>query len=449
MKRSRRLIGTRSRKSLLKRISKKRMFMKRGGGIEDDILRKVETLRERDGDFVDEQPLKELTGAELVAKMRALRNASDGSVSLGDAAKFGKDLISSRRISAYNDEVIKELFAAYDMNSIKELILSSDPVQLNLQEFLPRHMIQSFGGDLSNWAIQKISSNEFPPSSKPKLTPRDLPRIQYAIQNILKKYPEIDMSNENTQQLIIKDLLKKMYYLKEISKSESPTMNGGSRFLQFGSGEIINILILTGIVYYLLPLYLEIRKMEKKRINDPEGYAQDLKRHEYYAKMKRAKPLSEYPYSFDLWWRNNLSRPYTGWFGYDKDELNDYIDLQVDKYLSSETKLQNEMDEDIQKMQKGIKPTSENYLKSEELWNPKGWYTKYLKEKYHINPYYDDTKTTNLPETLTALHNPTYRDAFIDSKVDEYLALEPQLRANKHDKKISRAVFNEFQGMGM
>lgn len=51
-----------------------------------------------------------------------------------------------------------------------------------------------------------MSSNAFPPSSKPKLTPRDLPRIQYAIQNILKKYPEIDMSNENTQQLIIKDL---------------------------------------------------------------------------------------------------------------------------------------------------------------------------------------------------------------------------------------------------
>lgn len=93
-----------------------------------------------------------------------------------------------------------------------------------------------------------------------------------------------------------------MYYLKEISKSESPTMNGGSRFLQFGSGEIIN-------VYYLLPMYLFIRKMEKKRMNDPG-----------------AKPLSEYPYSFNLWWRYNSSRPYTGWFGYDKDELDDYID---------------------------------------------------------------------------------------------------------------------------
>jgi hypothetical protein len=464
MKRSRKLTGTRARKSL-KRISKKKIFMKRGGGVEDDILRKVETLRQQDGDFDDQQQLKELTGAELVAKMRSLRNAPDGSVSLGEAAKFGKELINARRISAYTDELIKELFATYDINSIKELILSSDPMQLNLQEFLPRHMIQTFGGDLSNWVVQKMSSNVFPPSSKQKLTQRDLPMIQYAIQNILKKYPEIDMRNENTQQFIIKDLLKKIYYLNEINKSENPTMNGGSPFstLLTSSGLMV-ILYLT--INALTRPYV---KMERQMIEVPRREKSDkeyLEEARYKAKMRRAKPLSQYPVAFYSIWDGYRPMPElgdsgedSGWFNarYDKNELDDFFDLKIDDYLQKEAKLQNEYDDDIQKMQQGIKPTSKNYLTSEEIWKPRSDISKHF--KYY--PFYpaigknqppagpfglfnSDRYPDKTPEYQTAIYNNEYRDAFIGSKVNEYLALEPTLLANKRDKKISRAVFSDF-----
>jgi hypothetical protein len=218
-----------------------------------------------------------------------------------------------------------------------------------------------------------------------------------------------------------------MYYLNEISKSESLTMSGGSRFLQFGSGVLFSI-GLVYVVYYLLH-YIKPND-EKLKLNT------ELRK--LNAKMKRAKPLSQYPPDFPSWWKGKQWRPSTtGWFGYDQDELDDFIDLNVDKYLSSEPKLENEMDEniiemdeDIKKMQQGKKPTSKIFLKSEELWNPKGMFKK---------SYHDDTKTTYLPE------NPTYRDAFVKSKVDEYLALETALLANKRDKKTSSAVFNVFR----
>jgi hypothetical protein len=299
--------------------------------------------------------------------MRSLRSASDGLVSLSDAAKFGKDLMSARRISAYNDEVIKELFAAYDMNSIKELIFSLDPVQLNLQEFLPRHMVQSFGGDLSNWLFQKISSNVFLPSSKPKITKSDLPMIISTIQNKLQKYPEIDVSNENTQQLIIKDLLKKIYYLNELTKSENQTMSGGSL------DDAMILCILT--CYLFIPTWKYLNKLEKEA-KDPEKIkerAEKRKEDDLIRKRIRAERRSRYeePYhsDFNQWWEGKKDRPYTGWFGHDSEELNDFIDENVDKYLQREPQLQNEYDDDIRLMQQGIKPTSKTYLKSDKLWN--------------------------------------------------------------------------------
>jgi len=421
--RSRKLTG-----KARKRISKKRMFIKRGGGVEDDILRKVDILRQRDGDF-DDQELKKLTGAELLTKMRSLRNASDGSVSLGDAAKFGKDLMSARRISAYNDEVIKELLAAYDMNSIKELIFSLDPVQLNLQEFLPRHMVQSFGGDLSNWLFQKISSNVFLPSSKPKITKRDLPMIISIIQNKLQKYPEIDVSNENTQQLIIKDLLKKIYYLNELNKLENQTMSGGS-LDGVSIGVAVNICILT--CYLCIPTWKYLNKLEK------EAKERDLIRKRIRA--ERGSRKEPYHRDFNDWWEGTKDRPYTGWFGHDSEELNDFIDENVDKYLQREPQLQNEYDDDIRLMQQGIKPTSKTYLKSDKLWNKEQ--TKWWKDPYYRRA---DITYTKLPEKQTALFNKGYRDAFIDSKVDEYLALEPALLRNTHDAETSREVFNTFR----
>lgn len=208
----------------LSRRGKRTYNKQQGGSIQDDILRKVDDLRERDGDF-DDQQLKELTGAELVAKMRSLRKASDGYVSLDDAAKFGKDLINARRISAFNDEIIKEISKVSDKNLLEKLILVLSPeFKLNLKEYLSKSMIQTFGGNVVNWVLQKLSLNTVKPDSKLELTISELKIIPDIFIKIAEKYPDIDLSNKDTQQLITKDFLKKIYYLNELEKQG---MSGG------------------------------------------------------------------------------------------------------------------------------------------------------------------------------------------------------------------------------
>jgi hypothetical protein len=206
-------------KKIIKRKSLQQRKSKRGGESEKELetlLGKLEIMREEAGDFND---LSSLNTSQLITKARELRNASNGIVSLERAAEFGKKqiLYSLNQISKYTDDLIKELLI-YNTGSISTFLLENrliEHIDQNLfQNYLPSSMWRLFGGvnNFMNWLISQIGRKSFLESDKPNIT-KDI--LLYILKNLNSKYPTINMGDSYIKDLVLKDLLKKLYYLNE------------------------------------------------------------------------------------------------------------------------------------------------------------------------------------------------------------------------------------------
>jgi hypothetical protein len=216
-------IMTRLSKRLSRRRQRKsktnRMFRKRGGGgqLEQEVavyLGKLERIRREDGD------LSAYNTAQLIAKSRELRNASDGVVSLESAAAFGKKQLahSLNQISKYTDDLIKELLK-FDPNSFSTFLIENKFIeninQAIIRDYLPISMWRIFGGvsNVFNWMLRQLmETNTFPKSETPPLHKDDLLHI---FQTLKEKYPTIHLQDAGIRELILKDVLKKLYYLDD------------------------------------------------------------------------------------------------------------------------------------------------------------------------------------------------------------------------------------------
>lgn len=200
-----------------------RMFCKRGGDqLEQEVavyLGKLERIRREAGDYDD---FSAYHPGQLIAKSRELRNASDGMVSLESAAEFGKKQVahSLNQISKYSDDLIKGLLK-FDPNSFSTFLLENRLIeninQAGIQDYLPSSMWRIFGGvsNVYNWMLRQLmETNTFPKSENPPLTKEDLLHI---FQTLREKYPTIHLQDAGIRELILKDVLKKLYYLDDPS----------------------------------------------------------------------------------------------------------------------------------------------------------------------------------------------------------------------------------------
>lgn len=217
MARLSRRLKQRQRKSKTNRV-----FRKRGGGgqLEQEVavyLGKLERIRREAGDFDD---LSAYNPAQLITKSRELRNASDGVVSLESAAAFGKKQVghSLNQISKYTDDLIKQLLK-FDPNSFSNFLIENRLIEninpAGIRDYLPSSMWRIFGGvsNVFNWmSRQLMETNIFPKSENPPLTKDDLLHI---FQTLREKYPTIHLQDAGIRELILKDVLKKLYYLDD------------------------------------------------------------------------------------------------------------------------------------------------------------------------------------------------------------------------------------------
>ncbi len=222
-----------------RRSKKNRVFRKMGGGqLEHEVatlLGNLESMRREEGDLNTYS-----TSAQLIAKSRALRNASDSTVSLENAAAFGKKQVahSLNQISKYTDDLIKELLK-FDPNSFSTFLMENrfieNPNQTSIRDYLPTSMWRIFGGvsNFFNWMLQRmLETKTFPNSENPPITKENLLHI---FQTLREKYPTIHLHDTGIRELILKDILKKLYYLDDpvsIAKLQSA---GGRSPYEFGN----------------------------------------------------------------------------------------------------------------------------------------------------------------------------------------------------------------------
>lgn len=424
-RKSRKVTRQKLRKTLKRRKSKKRMSIKRGGDIINSvqqILRKVGILRQEAGDFDDQhQPqhqdqLEGLSGQELLDTMRKLRGAQDGTISVAAASKFGKDLMIARRIGACTDDIITTLFKNYDVETIKKLSMSmilSYPLQLNLQEYLPKNMIGDHG-DLYSWLLlHKGSANVHTvstttPKTKPDLT---LHNFIETINTILKKYPDIDVRNENTINLMITDVLKKIYYIDELHKPNAlATMGGGGIPEDVDEGYNVMSLAVRLTTLALLYAYCTVKINAKlwvwagdsgptvtitNSIGDPKSF----------------------PKEFEDFWKGKIQFIINTVFGKQRDKYNQYVDEKITEYEHNEPELRAARENDLQLVREGKSPQTKSMQRVER---------DVSRGRFYSNPNHR--------------YGPEDKAAFRDAQS----VYEQSRRAD-----TSHQVFNQTQGFGV
>ena len=231
------------RKSLQRSKKRNIRFIKRGG--EEINSQKVEeslsqltAIREELGDLppiesqkktrLTDEEVSKLNPAELMAYLREMRKDKKTEDLWVEMGLKGME----RTVSNYTDDVIKKLLGDYDINSLKLLFMNfSDKLNLpNIRKYLPDDMWASIGGvdNFVNWLNQKMESElrkelELPNIQKPPITKDTFPGI---VRQLNEKYPDVDMSDDTVRDLILTDLLKKIYYLNYTNTSNGIQSGG-------------------------------------------------------------------------------------------------------------------------------------------------------------------------------------------------------------------------------
>ena len=256
---SKRLKKIIKRKSLQQRKnSKNTKFIKRGGAGEFEretktLLGKVEIIRNELGDFDD---LKSLSVTQLT---RESSKPYDALGMLTKMAEFGKRqiLYNLKQISKYTDDLILELLK-YDPNSISTFLMGNSKLfnrdTTLIQDYLPSSMWKLFGGvgNFFNWIFRKIIKTNTYVSEKPKLSKENL---LYIFQQLSVKYPTINLNDNGIRDLILKDVLKKLYYLDSPVKPIEQLENVGESYTQlryFDLNQLKYMVSLCGILFFVV-----------------------------------------------------------------------------------------------------------------------------------------------------------------------------------------------------
>ena len=426
-RKSRKVTRQKLRKTLKRRNSKKRMSIKRGGyiiNIIQQILRKVGILRQEAGDF-DDQHQPQLEGRsrqDLLDAIRKLRGAPDGAISLDAANKFGKDAINANRISACSDDIITTLFKNYDIETIKKLSMSmimSYPLQVNLQEYLPKRMIDIDSGDLYDWLLlHKVSTNDVhhtmsttTPKTKPELTLHDFIET---INTILKKYPDINVRNENTINLMISDLLKKIYYIDEVHKPNAlATMGGGGIYDGVDEGDIVVSFAIHMTLLALLSMYC-VGKLNQNLwvFSGQSGTTVTV--------ANTIGDTKSFPKEFEDFWKGKVEVLFDTVFSKHRQKYNQYVEEKITEYERKEPEIRAARENDLQLVREGKSPQTKA-MQTVQKHLDRG--------RYHF--YRGDPKHRYGPEDKAA-----FREA--------HSVYEQSQRAD-----TSQQVFNQNQGFGV
>lgn len=436
-------------------------FFKSGGNGAKEMLERIDQMRNARGEFgvVVDEDLSKLSGAELIAKLRKIRKASDGSISFDESAQYGKEHLLMKQISKYTNELITELLQ-YNTNSLRLLLLTeNDAFNVNpstIQQYLKSSMWESVGVEnFANWVNQKMKPLEGSMDSKPQITINDLFRIN---RQINAKYPEIIMGNKEIHDLIVKDLLQKMYYLN-IPKS---VQHGGTfgAFVEYYANYYEGDITIIGTAMFVWFLFY-IAGPDKSTVQFKRNSAYQRRLARRYAVENERGPTQPqwlidshpevaaqgYNPRISEWWYKptNSDSDYgranflTKFFsGHSPDDEADFIDDRVDEYESREPALLNRVDADVSLMRQNIKPKSELFDEAEKAWKWNPW-----SERTRLR----DMKLPPSPWSLSQSHQ--YKPEFVDYKVREYEEkIEPALRRmdRRLEKReaLSDAVFNQF-----
>jgi hypothetical protein len=261
---SKRLNKIIKRKSLQQRKSRKNIrFIKKGGNgqLEREtkaLLGNVEVIRDDVGDFDD---LKSLSVTQLT---REPNKPYDALGMLAKMAEFGKRqlLYNLKQISKYTDDLILELLK-YDPNSISTFLIANIKLfnidTTLIQDYLPSSMWKLFGGvgNFFNWIRRQIIKTNTYVSEKPKLSKENLLHIFHQLS---VKYPTINLNDNGIRDLILKDVLKKLYYLDNPIKPIEPENVGESntKLRYYDLNLLKNMVSLFGILFFVVLYNLKL-----------------------------------------------------------------------------------------------------------------------------------------------------------------------------------------------
>jgi hypothetical protein len=258
---SKRLKKIIKRKSLQQRKTRKNTrFIKKGGNGEleratEQLLGNIEDIRNKIGDFYD---LKPLPIPQPIPETELIKNL-DGLTMLRKMAEFGKRqiLYNLKQISKYTDDLILELLK-YDPNSISTFLMENSKLfnrdTTLIQDYLPSSMWKLFGGvgNFFNWIFRKIIKTNTYVSEKPKLSKENLLHI---FQQLSVKYPTINLNDNGIRDLILKDVLKKLYYIDNPVKPIEQLANVDKSYTQlryFDLNQLKYIVSLCGILFFVV-----------------------------------------------------------------------------------------------------------------------------------------------------------------------------------------------------
>jgi len=431
VKKSKRLNSLLKRKSVIKKTSIQRKskrnirFIKRGGEINiQEVAKKlneITEIRDEKGDFEQAIPLKEFQEGlerdpvtrkfteESLEKLLAYHQAkgTGKSTDLATWVNFGKQQIlgndNDRDISRFTDEIIMILLKDYDLNSTKMIFMNNifDLKPSMIQQYLPSNMWSKFGGvtKFTSW-ISKLAdpilSNEPEAPAKPK-RPMTKDILSIIMTQLKDKYPGINSKDRGILDLILKDLFKKIYYLKNDKSSEGKLQQGG------GGGLAALGMVMGGLILVFIKGTIDVN-MDVGRTNTDIG------------RLREGLPASE---EKTMKWREKLEKSFQNdtipeeekvFFGFQP-----YDQTYRDAYANYRLKqIEQTRVSDIDLLTRGIRPSSLLFDQAERGWKGQLSVPERAKER-------------------STADSERYRDAFIGQKVGEYESGEAALR-NQMDK---------------
>ena len=240
-------------------------FIKKGGNgqLEREtkaLLGNVEVIRNEVGDFDD---LKQLPISQAIPEKELIKNL-DGLSMLTKMAEFGKRqiLYNLKQISKYTDDLILELLK-YDPNSISTFLIANIKLfnidSALIQDYLPSSMWKFFGGvgNFFNWIRRQIIKTNTYVSEKPNLSKENLLHI---FQQLSVKYPTINLNDNGIRDLILKDVLKKLYYLDNPIKPIEPENVGESdtKLRYYDLNLLKHMVSIFGILFFVVLYNLKL-----------------------------------------------------------------------------------------------------------------------------------------------------------------------------------------------
>ena len=418
VKKSKRLNSLLKCKSVIKKPSIRRKskrnirFIKRGGEIDiQEVAKKlneITELRAEKGDFeqVPVVPLKEfqeglerdpLTGKlteESLEKLLAYHQAkgTGKSTDLATWVNFAKQH-NNRDISSFTDDIIMILLRDYDFNSVKMIFMKNlfDLKPSMIQQYLPSSMWTKFGGveRFTSWIskmVDPILSEEPEVLATPKL-PITKDTLSIIMTQLRAKYPGINSEDPYTNDLILKDLFKKIYYLQSDDSCKGKLQPGGRPFsiTQKKKGIIVvagvcfmygSVLMGTAalIAVYIVKTPPEENKDYIDKYSDIELKQQEFLRSSEIMMLTRGiKPFGSFFSEAERSWKGKLPKSEKHRRVADEKSYQDvYVAYKIAEYENREAALRNKMDEleqqaakDIALMSQGIRPTSDLFKEAQ------------------------------------------------------------------------------------